>query len=59
MFRQEGGHLLLVGLDGTGKTTTVQIAAKIAQCELYRLTITRYVISLIYVCLKRLFIIVA
>ncbi|XP_075255484.1 dynein axonemal heavy chain 6-like isoform X3 [Convolutriloba macropyga] len=41
VFRQEGGHLLLVGLDGTGKTTTVQIAAKIAQCELYRLTITR------------------
>ena len=37
----EGGHLLLVGLDGTGKRTTVQLAAKIAQCELYTLTITR------------------
>ncbi|XP_063728306.1 dynein axonemal heavy chain 6-like isoform X2 [Symsagittifera roscoffensis] len=42
VLRQEGGHLLLVGLDGTGKSTTVQIASKIAQCELYRLTITRH-----------------
>ena len=41
VFRQQGGHLLLVGLDGTGKRTTVQLAAKIAQCELYTLTITR------------------
>ena len=31
----------MVGLDGTGKTTAVQLAAFIANCDLFRLTLTR------------------
>ena len=34
-------YLLQVGLDGTGKSTTVQLAAYLAQCELYKLTLAR------------------
>ena len=30
-----------VGLDGTGKSTTVQLAAYLADCELYKLILTR------------------
>ena len=30
-----------VGLDGTGKTTTVQLAAYVAGCNLFRVTLTR------------------
>ena len=41
VFRQPGGHMMLVGLDGTGKSTTVQLAAYIADCELFKLTLTR------------------
>lgn len=41
VFRQPGGHMLLVGLDGTGKSTTVQLACFIAECELFKLTLTR------------------
>ncbi|KAL8598268.1 hypothetical protein ACOMHN_035218 [Nucella lapillus] len=37
VFRQPGGHLLLVGLDGTGKSTVVHLASYIAQCEIMRL----------------------
>ena len=41
VFRQPGGHMLLVGMDGTGKQTVVQLAAYIANCDLFRLTLTR------------------
>ena len=41
VFRQPGGHVLMVGLDGTGKSTTVQLACYITKCELYKLTLTR------------------
>ena len=30
-----------MGLDGTGKSTTVQLATYIANCELYKLLLTR------------------
>ena len=30
-----------VGIDGTGKSTTVQLATHIAGCELFKLTLTR------------------
>ena len=41
VFRQPGGHMLLVGLDGTGKKTAVNLAAYITECEQFRLTLTR------------------
>ncbi|XP_069117336.1 dynein axonemal heavy chain 6-like isoform X3 [Argopecten irradians] len=41
VFRQPGGHMMLVGLDGTGKATVVQLAAHIASCELFKLTLQR------------------
>ncbi|CAH1791320.1 unnamed protein product [Owenia fusiformis] len=41
VFRQPGGHMLLVGLDGTGKRTAVQLACTIADCELFKLTLSR------------------
>lgn len=31
----------MVGLDGTGKSTTVHLASHVAGCILYRLTLTR------------------
>ena len=33
--------MVLVGLDGTGKSSTVQLASHVAGCELYKLTLTR------------------
>jgi len=36
-FRQPGTHMLLVGIDGTGKSTTCKLATRIAGCQLYRL----------------------
>ncbi|OCT79469.1 dynein heavy chain 14, axonemal [Xenopus laevis] len=41
VFRQPGGHMMLVGLDGTGKVTSASMASYIAECELYRLSITQ------------------
>ncbi|XP_063958044.1 dynein axonemal heavy chain 6-like isoform X2 [Lytechinus pictus] len=41
VFRQPGGHMVLVGLDGTGKSTTVQLACHVAGCELFKLMLTR------------------
>ncbi|GFO34548.1 dynein heavy chain 1, axonemal, partial [Plakobranchus ocellatus] len=37
VFRQPGGHLMLVGLDGTGKSTIVHLASYISNCGMYRL----------------------
>ena len=33
--------MVLVGLDGTGKASTAQLASHVSGCELYRLTLTR------------------
>ncbi|XP_071789676.1 dynein axonemal heavy chain 6-like isoform X2 [Asterias amurensis] len=41
VFHQPGGHMVLVGLDGTGKASTAQLASHVSGCELYRLTLTR------------------
>eukprot|EP00105_Crassostrea_gigas_P038198 XP_019922346.1 PREDICTED: dynein heavy chain 6, axonemal [Crassostrea gigas] len=41
VFRQPGGHMLLVGMDGTGKSTIVQLASHIAGCELFKLSLHR------------------
>ncbi|XP_069464806.1 dynein axonemal heavy chain 14 [Ambystoma mexicanum] len=41
VFKQPGGHMMLVGLDGTGKVTSATMACYISGCSLYRLSITR------------------
>ncbi|KAM4770854.1 dynein axonemal heavy chain 14 [Rhinophrynus dorsalis] len=41
VFRQPGGHMMLVGLDGTGKVTSAAMASYISECDLYRLSITQ------------------
>ncbi|XP_078503488.1 dynein axonemal heavy chain 14 [Lissotriton helveticus] len=41
VFKQPGGHMMLVGLDGTGKVTSATMACYISGCSLYRLAITR------------------
>ncbi|KAM4694195.1 dynein axonemal heavy chain 14 [Discoglossus pictus] len=41
VFRQPGGHMMLVGLDGTGKVTSASLACYIADCDFYRLSITQ------------------
>ncbi|CAG5136729.1 unnamed protein product, partial [Candidula unifasciata] len=37
VFRQPGGHLLMVGLDGTGKSTVIYLASYISNCQMFRL----------------------
>ncbi|KAL4237693.1 Dynein heavy chain 14 [Mactra antiquata] len=41
IFSQPGGHMLLVGLDGCGKSTVAQLACFIAGCEMFKLTLQR------------------
>ncbi|KAH3851244.1 hypothetical protein DPMN_093724, partial [Dreissena polymorpha] len=41
IFSQPGGHMLLVGLDGCGKSTVAHLASFIAGCELFKLTLQR------------------
>ncbi|XP_053375273.1 dynein axonemal heavy chain 6-like isoform X4 [Mercenaria mercenaria] len=41
IFSQPGGHMLLVGLDGCGKSTIAHLASFIAGCELFKLTLQR------------------
>ncbi|KAL3873017.1 hypothetical protein ACJMK2_036179 [Sinanodonta woodiana] len=41
IFGQPGGHMLLVGLDGNGKSTVAQLSSFIAGCELFKLTLHR------------------
>ncbi|MBN3325639.1 DYH1B protein, partial [Atractosteus spatula] len=41
VFRQPGGHMMLIGLDGTGKATCASLACYISGCQLYRLAVTR------------------
>ncbi|XP_042301519.1 LOW QUALITY PROTEIN: dynein axonemal heavy chain 14 [Sceloporus undulatus] len=40
IFRQEGGHMTLIGLDGNGKVTCASLACYLSDCSLYRLSIT-------------------
>ncbi|XP_068088957.1 dynein axonemal heavy chain 14 isoform X3 [Hyperolius riggenbachi] len=41
VFRQPGGHLLMVGLDGTGKLSSAALACYISDCKLFRLSVTQ------------------
>ncbi|XP_066570029.1 dynein axonemal heavy chain 6 [Amia ocellicauda] len=41
VFRQPGGHMMLLGLDGTGKVTCASLACYISGCHLYRLAVSR------------------
>nr|XP_015200682.1 PREDICTED: dynein heavy chain 14, axonemal isoform X2 [Lepisosteus oculatus] len=41
VFRQPGGHMMLIGLDGTGKATCASLACYISGCQLYRLPVSR------------------
>ncbi|XP_067943512.1 dynein axonemal heavy chain 6-like [Watersipora subatra] len=41
VFRQPSRHMLMVGLDGTGKATVVGLACYIAGCTLFRLALSR------------------
>ncbi|XP_053163841.1 dynein axonemal heavy chain 14 isoform X5 [Hemicordylus capensis] len=41
VFRQAGGHMTLIGLDGNGKVTCATLACYLSACSLYRLSISR------------------
>ena len=41
VLRQARGHLLLIGLDGTGKTTIMGLAATISNCEMVKLNVKK------------------
>ncbi len=41
MLRQPGGHLLLIGLDGTGKNTIMELSAFVSNCELIKLNVKK------------------
>ncbi|KAF6023029.1 hypothetical protein EB796_018671 [Bugula neritina] len=41
VFRQPSRHMLMVGLDGTGKATVIGLACYIAGCKLFRLALSR------------------
>ncbi|KAM8945402.1 dynein axonemal heavy chain 14 [Pelodytes ibericus] len=41
VFSHPGGHMMLVGLDGTGKLTSAAMACFISECELFRLSLTQ------------------
>ncbi|CAH2255707.1 dynein heavy chain 14, axonemal [Pelobates cultripes] len=41
VFRQPGGHMMLIGLDGMGKVTNAAMACYISECKLFRLSITQ------------------
>ena len=46
VFRQLGGHILLVGLGGTGKGSVVKLAAYLEDCEFRTLrTLSNYAIT--------------
>uniref|UniRef100_G1KEF2 AAA+ ATPase domain-containing protein n=1 Tax=Anolis carolinensis TaxID=28377 RepID=G1KEF2_ANOCA len=40
IFRQEGAHMTMIGLDGNGKVTCASLACCLSNCILYRLSIT-------------------
>ncbi|XP_056424426.1 dynein axonemal heavy chain 14 isoform X2 [Hyla sarda] len=41
VFRQPGGHMMMVGLDGTGKVSSAALACYISNCKIFRLSITQ------------------
>ena len=41
VLRQPKGHLLLIGLDGTGKNTIMGLAAIISNCEMFKLNVKK------------------
>ncbi|XP_069810836.1 dynein axonemal heavy chain 14 isoform X3 [Dendropsophus ebraccatus] len=41
VFRQPGGHMMMVGLDGTGKVSSAALACYISNCTFFRLSITQ------------------
>ncbi|KAL2098860.1 hypothetical protein ACEWY4_005340 [Coilia grayii] len=41
IFRQQGAHMMLIGLDGTGKQSCVTLACHLAACQLHRLSVSR------------------
>ncbi len=41
VLRQPGGHLLLIGLDGTGKNTILELSAFISNCEMMKLNVKK------------------
>lgn len=41
VLRQSGGHMLLIGIDGTGKSTMLELAAYISNCEVFKLNVKK------------------
>lgn len=41
VLRQPNGHMLLIGIDGTGKNTIMELASYISNCELFKLNIKK------------------
>ena len=41
VLRQAGGHMLLVGLDGTGKSTIMELSSYISNCEMRKLNVKK------------------
>ncbi|XP_066451266.1 dynein axonemal heavy chain 14 isoform X2 [Eleutherodactylus coqui] len=41
VFRQPGAHMMMVGLDGTGKVSSAALACYISNCKLFWLSITQ------------------
>lgn len=49
VFRQQGGsHLLLVGIDGTGKATSCKLAAHLANCVVSRWVQSLFAFLILY-----------
>ncbi|KAM6459278.1 dynein axonemal heavy chain 14 [Liasis olivaceus] len=40
IFRQQGGHMTLIGLNGNGKATCASLACYVSECSIYRLSTT-------------------
>ncbi|XP_041927364.1 dynein heavy chain 6, axonemal-like isoform X2 [Alosa sapidissima] len=40
IFRQQGAHMMLIGLDGTGKEECVKLACHLTGCHLYQLSVS-------------------
>ncbi|XP_071996145.1 dynein axonemal heavy chain 14 isoform X2 [Engystomops pustulosus] len=41
VFRQPGSHMMMVGLDGTGKSSIAALSCYISGCKLFRLLVTQ------------------
>lgn len=40
-MRQPRGHMLLIGLDGTGKNTIMELTSFVSNCEMFKLNIKK------------------